>query len=1004
MENKDVFSGLSVDKILAEVKEQKGEKLHLWSMDEIDKLLADENDAQPQSAAVPLPHTVQTEAVSSPAEATASGADGVPESAEPFGFANLKATARHAAQVSEVAEDLTAIESQQPTESEKTEAAEQPKPLLEGAVPQTPAPAPQPAENSAPETPLPGQISIEKTRVFNEVEAHAVHNADIAHHIGQPILRTTTGEFDPVPPPKKPSAMETDAQRERFLNRPEQKLEKTMEHKELLSKLPPKTIERPGVIVRKAPGQVTGSDGLQAIPTLVLPEDELKAQRETETKVQAGTLKSAAYAAAQEAEDAPLADQMMLEGFDNAEEPVEQIDEAEAEISLLKRRREKAKKFRLFPGLETEDTAEDETGETEYTDTTDIDIDTEKTRVQPDFSEPATETDSADGADFAATDGETDGEIDRAVANDRKKAKKQAAPITVLREFYGPKDGRAVYDIFLTEKRGSTVRLIVFAVLTAAAVFASLSVRLFGDFTLFNGNASVYSAVNLVFLVLAALLSLQELKTALTGLFAGRITAETGLFSALVFALVQVGVSYAFPEKLTVVPLYTAVALFVYALYFAGKKRKLKNDICNFETVAQNFDRFYTVGKIEDTETAFEIGRGLLLGDPDVRYSKRISFPSHFVEISKRNDRASGIYALALPAATVAAGVIGAITCFTSGDVFTGVSAMCAVAIAGLPMSATLVTAASMRAVNRRLLREGALTASFDAAAEVTAANAVVLDAAELFDAANCRLRGMKMYHKMRVDEALLYTAAMTIQSGGTLSAVFDGVILHKREMLPQVESLAYEERLGCSGWIYNQRVLVGNRDLLLKHNVDAPTREEEQRFRKDGCEVIYLAVEGKIAALFVVEYAANERLCGYLQDLEKYGISILIRTTDPNITEGLIEQYFSLPHNLVKIISPVAGKMFRDLTEETPQPADCGVLHNGRITAFLRAFLSAFVLEEKTKLAQILLYIGVGLSITLLAVLSFFTALTQAGAFEILVFELLWTAISVLVPNAKKV
>lgn len=1004
MENKDVFSGLSVDKILAEVKEKKGEKLHLWSMDEIDKLLAEESDAQPQPAAVPLPHTAHTEAVSSAAEATASGADDLPETAEPFGFANLKATARHAAQVSELAEDLTAIESQQPTESEKTEAAEQPTPLLEGAVPQTQMPAPQPAENSAPETPLPGQISIEKTRVFNEVEAHAVHNADIAHHIGQPILRTTTGEFDPVPPPKKPSAMETDAQRERFLNRPEQKLEKTMEHKALLSKLPPKTIERPGVIVRKAPGQVTGSDGLQAIPTLVLPEDELKAQRETETKVQAGTLKSAAYAAAQEAEDAPLADQMMLEGFDNAEEPVEQIDETEAEISLLKRRREKAKKFRLFPGLETEDTVEDETGETEYTDTTDIDVDTEKTRVQPDFSEPAKEEDSADGEELAATDGETDGELDRAATNARNQAKKQAAPITVLREFYGPKDGRAVYDIFLSEKRGSTVRLIVFAVLTAAAVFASLSVRLFGDFTLFNGNASVYSAVNLVFLVLAALLSLKELKTALTGLFAGRITAETGLFSALVFALVQVGVSYAFPEKLTVVPLYTAVALFVYALYFAGKKRKLKNDICNFETVAQNFDRFYTVGKIEDTETAFEIGRGLLLGDPDVRYAKRISFPSHFVEISKRNDRASGIYALALPAATVAAGVIGAITCFTSGDVFTGVSAMCAVAIAGLPMSATLVTAASMRAVNRRLLREGALTASFDAAAQVTAANAVVLDAAELFDAANCRLRGMKMYHKMRVDEALLYTAAMTIQSGGTLSAVFDGVILHKREMLPQVESLAYEERLGCSGWIYNQRVLVGNRDLLLKHNVDAPTREEEQRFRKDGCEVIYLAVEGKIAALFVVEYAANERLCGYLQDLEKYGISILVRTADPNITEGLIEQYFDLPHNLVKIISPVAGKMFRDLTEETPQPADCGVLHNGRITAFLRAFLSAFVLEEKTKLAQILLYIGVGLSITLLAVLSFFTALTQAGAFEILVFELLWTAISVLVPNAKKV
>ncbi|MGN0519752.1 MAG: hypothetical protein ACI4LB_03345 [Candidatus Fimenecus sp.] len=1003
MEKKDIFSGLSVDKILSDVKEQKGEKLHLWSMEEIDKLLADEDEqtsAAPQNTPqpTPVPHAAVASAAETETAKETVADEKIPyesEVATHIAVGDLKAAARRAAGVA-LAVDA-AITQNAPQE--------QPAPLLDGVMPQEQETVAETADEIAPEKPLPGQISIEKTRVFNEVEAHAVHSAQIEHRIGQPILRTTTGEFDPVPQPKKPSAMETDKQRERFLNRPEQKLEKTMEHKELLAKLPPKTIERPGVIVRKAPGQATGSDGLQAIPTLVLPEDELKAQRETQTKVQAGTLKSAAYAPAEDAENAPLADQMMLEGFDNTEEPVEQIDETEAEMSLLKRRREKAKKFRLFPGLETADTETDgtEADHTAETDADETDLDAEKTRVQPDFSETAAETISADGGEDTA-EAEPTEEADTAARKARRKARKQEMPVTVLREFYGPKDARAVYEIYQSEKRGSTVRLAVLAVLTLAAVFAALSVRLFGDFTLFNSNASVYSAVNLVFLVLTALLSLKELKTALTGLFAGRITAETGLLSALVFALIQVGVSYAFPEKLTAVPLYTAVALFVYTLYFAGKKRKLKNDICNFETVAQNANRFYAVGKIEDMETAFEIGRGLLLGDPDVRYAKRISFPSHFVEISKRNDRASGIYALALPVVLIAAGVIGAITCFTSGDVFTGISAMCAVAIAGLPMSASLVSASALRSVNRRLLREGALTASFDAAQEATAANAVVLDAAELFDAANCRLRGMKMYHKMRVDEALLYTAAMTIQSGGTLASVFDGVILHKREMLPQVESLAYEERLGCSGWIYNQRVLVGNRDLLVKHNVDAPAREEEQRFRKDGCEVIYLAVEGKIAALFVVEYAANERLSGYLQDLETYGISILVRTADPNITEGLIEQYFDLPHNLVKIISPVAGTMFRELTEEEPKPADCGILHNGRAPAFLRAFLSAFILEEKIKLAQILLYIGVGLSITLLAVLSFFTSLTQAGVFEILVFELLWTAIAVLVPNAKKV
>ena len=79
--------------------------------------------------------------------------------------------------------------------------------------------APQNDEDAAPQ-PIPGQIYMEKTRLFNEVEAHAVHNAQIEHRIGQRVVRTTTGEFDPLP---KKSAMETDSRRERFLNPPKKR-------------------------------------------------------------------------------------------------------------------------------------------------------------------------------------------------------------------------------------------------------------------------------------------------------------------------------------------------------------------------------------------------------------------------------------------------------------------------------------------------------------------------------------------------------------------------------------------------------------------------------------------------------------------------------------------------------------------------------------------------------------------------------------------------------------
>lgn len=44
--------------------------------------------------------------------------------------------------------------------------------------------------------------------------------------------------------------METDKYRERFLNKPKLDMEKTREHEKLMSSLPPKTIEKFGVIVK----------------------------------------------------------------------------------------------------------------------------------------------------------------------------------------------------------------------------------------------------------------------------------------------------------------------------------------------------------------------------------------------------------------------------------------------------------------------------------------------------------------------------------------------------------------------------------------------------------------------------------------------------------------------------------------------------------------------------------------------------------------------------------
>ena len=65
--------------------------------------------------------------------------------------------------------------------------------------------------------------------------------------------------------------------------------------------------------------------------------------------------------------------------------------------------------------------------------------------------------------------------------------------------------------------------------------------------------------------------------------------------------------------------------------------------------------------------------------------------------------------------------------------------------------------------------------------------------------------------------------------------------------------------RLQEQGLISDRRVLVGNRRLLENHGVDVPSRDYENRYAKDGRQLVYLSTAGELSAMFVVSYIADE-------------------------------------------------------------------------------------------------------------------------------------------------
>ena len=781
-------------------------------------------------------------------------------------------------------------------------------------------------EQEAPK-PITGQISIEKTRMFNEIDIRGEYNPNISHNLGNKVTRTTSGDAEPLSSP----IANDNKYKNHFFNKPVQKIESTMEHRAIRENMPQKTIETPGIVMKNRQA-AQNTDGIAPVPTLVPAEYEYEQEK----------TRFIADVPVEKNEDD---NQLMFDGFAESEDVLQQSEE-QAEAELRENRKEKVQDFvdgNLIFKQEVEETV------------------------------------------------------------GKKRYARQS--VSVIREYFGPKDENAVRKVFETEKKGIVLKLISVSVICLVmSILAAIAGSDNGNFELYGNNEFVYSLFQLLLLAVASFVSIRSIKNAIKNIKSLIVDTDTVVALSAIIGAVQCLISFAFTDSVeSVASLTTGAAVIPMIMKYVGELIQCNNDSKNFEVLADQINDCYSVENIDDEDVANEISRGLLLAGPEIKYSTKVGFPQKFVELSRSADITGSTCKITILLSLAVGFVVGIIALIMTSNLFVGISALTATVLMGLPMATGFVSAINLHASNKLLNEDGALINGYSAVEDAVNSNGVIIDCCDAFEQGGCNIEGMKTYHKMRIDEAILYTASVVIAAGGVLADVFEGVIDGKRELLLPVESLAYEEKLGCSCWIHNHRALVGNRDLLVHHNVETPDRELEEKYKQMGKNVIYLAVEGKIAAMFIVVYKANQETAKYIRELEKDGLTIFFRTSDANITERFLEHEFGLPENVVKIINPVAGDMFTKISSTEKDRTDAKIIHDGTTKTMISALHSAFVINSFVNSSKLVQIIASVIGVIIVALLTFLSGLSQIGVWQILMYQAVWVVILAVPALARK-
>lgn len=515
----------------------------------------------------------------------------------------------------------------------------------------------------------------------------------------------------------------------------------------------------------------------------------------------------------------------------------------------------------------------------------------------------------------------------------------------------------------------------------------------------------VYLSIHLFLLLVMLLVNHRMVGGGLKAFCCLRADADSAVSLAAVFTLLHTALQYISPDGVAAgkVPILIPVAGFSLFLGAVGKQMRVKRIGDNFRFVSHPGGK-YAADRIDDRETAVEMARdAVAIGDPDVVYFRQTDFLTGFLDSSYDEDGTDRAMRVFMPCAFLGSLAAAVGYGLLSGNWWNAATLFTAALCLSAPAAAVTAVNFPLRRVCGKLLRRGAMMTGWRAVRVYGEARVLAVDAADLFPSESILLHGIKTFSGARIDEAIMDAAAVSIAAGGPLSHVFRRVIEDKVDILGDVDTLVYEQDMGLSGWVSGRRVLVGNRRLLENHGVHVPSLDYEARYTRDGRQLVYLSTAGELAAMFVVSFIADEGIADALHRLTRSGLTLLVRTCDPNVTAEKVAEVFDLDEYYVEIMSAASGRIYDRLVEGTTEQEPAVLASNGRIEGMASALAYCRRLHTAAGLAIAALVIGAGLGFALSVFLIFYTGLPLSPLI-MLAYLAVWTLITWLMPAFRRV
>ena len=576
--------------------------------------------------------------------------------------------------------------------------------------------------------------------------------------------------------------------------------------------------------------------------------------------------------------------------------------------------------------------------------------------------------------------------------------------VVTVEDFNGKEDSKSIlYELNLNIRKLFIRSVTMFSV-TLIQLILTLIVGLFPDGVLKAvANAPViYAVINLFFVAAVIFINRITIYSGLTPLVKMKGNSDTALAVASIGMGLQSIVSLFRLSSVTGfdISFYSIIVTFGFLCNCIGKLMMVLRVKDNFKFV-NNENPTHAVKIYTNEDIARKMLSGSVSDRPIITYHHKTGFLSNFLKISYAPDPSEDLAGKIAPVTAICS-LIVAIMYGVTRTSFTGaIDTLAVMTAVSIPICTLLAVNLPMRMMCKKLNKKGAMIAGYPSVKQFCDTNAVMVDSNDLYPEGSVKLDGIKTFANHRTDESVLAAAAVLKEAQSPMAAVFNRSLLSgdRGIKLPEVESVLYEDTMGLVGRVNGERILVGNRTLMQKYNIETPSLDYEEKYIIEGRQITYLAQAGELISMFVTTYTPDPEIISALRRGEQSGLCYLVRTTDCNITSEQICDDFGLYYRSVKILPTGLGNVCKEAQSQVEEKSRAYLGTKGRIASMVRGVAGCVSIKSNISLAIVIQLIAMILGLLLVATLALYASTAVLGTVQILIYALFWAAAALVSP-----